>query len=57
MICGEFDEATPWSCRRYASMISQAKTVIVPDAGHATLQENERFYLDTVRDFLADALQ
>lgn len=52
MICGEFDEAAPKSCHKYAKMIPKARTVIVPDAGHSTMSENEVFYLKTVRDFL-----
>jgi len=54
MICGEFDEAAPDSCYQYADMIDDAATVIVPDAGHATMRENEPLYLATVRAFLAD---
>jgi len=57
MICGEFDEAAPWSCERYAGMIPQSTTVIVPEAGHATLRENEVFYLDSVRKFLTAELE
>ncbi|PCI32671.1 MAG: proline iminopeptidase [Alphaproteobacteria bacterium] len=52
MICGEFDEAAPETCKKYARTIVGAKTVIVPESGHATMAENEPFYLKTVRDFL-----
>ncbi|PHZ83632.1 proline iminopeptidase-family hydrolase [Paremcibacter congregatus] len=53
MICGEFDEAAPKSCHKYANMIPQSQTVIVPNAGHATMAENEEFYLKSLADFLA----
>ncbi len=53
MICGEFDEAAPKSCKRYAAMIRGATNVVVPDAGHATMAEDEVFYLKAVRRFLA----
>ena len=52
MMCGEFDEATPASCRRYASMIRGTPTVILPGAAHMTMVENEAAYLQAVRDFL-----
>ena len=57
MICGEFDEAAPSSCKKYAGMITNAQTFIVPDAGHATMAEDEALYLQTVRDFLHGALK
>jgi len=56
MICGEFDEAAPKSCHRYAEMINDAETVIVPNAGHATMAENEALYLESVRTFLANVI-
>lgn len=57
MICGEFDEAAPKSCKKFAGMIEGSRTVIVPDAGHATMAEDEAFYMQTVRDFLHSALK
>ena len=53
MICGEFDEAAPETCKRYARMIAASKTVIVPNSGHATMAENGKFYLKAIRDFLS----
>ena len=57
VICGEFDEARPRTCHRYATMIENATTVIVPDAGHATMSANESMYIKAVRDFLDKALR
>jgi L-proline amide hydrolase len=57
MICGEFDEARPRSCRRYGGMIDNVTTVIVPDAGHSTMAANEAMYMGAVRDFLDKALK
>ncbi|AEP28252.1 proline iminopeptidase-family hydrolase [Brumicola nitratireducens] len=57
VICGEFDEARPRTCHRYANMIENATTVIVPDAGHATMSADEAMYIKTVRDFLYKALK
>lgn len=56
MICGEFDEARPRSCRKYADMIGTKDVVIVPDAGHATMSANETLYIQSVRAFLEKAL-
>lgn len=55
MICGEYDEARPRSCRRYADMIDGARYVTVPDAGHATMRDGGEFYLRAVRGFLNNA--
>lgn len=57
MICGEFDEARPRSCRKYADMIGDTDVVIVPDAGHATMAANEALYIQSVRSFLEKALR
>ena len=56
MICGEYDEAVPESCRRYAGMIDGAQVVIIPGAGHSTMQENEALYMQIVRTFLTESL-
>lgn len=54
MICGEFDEATPASCRKFAAMIASAPVVIIPGASHMSMVENEFNYLAAVRKFLRD---
>jgi len=56
MICGEYDEAVPKSCQRYADMIDGAQTFIMPDAGHSTMREDEALYIQTVRAFLVERL-
>lgn len=56
MICGEFDEARPRSCRKYAEMIRNTTTVIIPDAGHQTMDANEKLYIQSVRSFLEKVL-
>jgi pimeloyl-ACP methyl ester carboxylesterase len=38
-------------------MIENATTVIVPDAGHATMSADEAMYIKAVRDFLNKALK
>jgi len=54
MICGEFDEAAPRTCNQYGATIDGNKTVIIPDAGHATMAENEALYLETIKEFLTN---
>lgn len=56
MICGEFDEARPRSCHKYAEMIMNTTTVIIPDAGHRTMDANEKLYIQSVRTFLEKVL-
>lgn len=53
IVCGEFDEAAPESCRKFGTMIEGASVSIIPDAGHATMAADESLYIKTVRDFLA----
>jgi len=56
MICGEFDEAAPKSCKKFAGMIDDAKTVIVPNAGHAITAEAHDFVVKTIRDWLEEKI-
>ena len=51
-VTGEHDEATPASTARFAAMVPGARFVVVPDAAHATENDNPEFLLRTVRDFL-----
>lgn len=52
MVCGEYDEAHPRSCHRFADNIKGAQTEIIPDAGHSTMRENEALYLEIVGRFI-----
>lgn len=54
VICGEFDEVLPATCRRHGARISKSDVVIVPEAAHATLIEQKDVYLRAVREFLAE---
>lgn len=49
---GEHDEARPNTVGYYASLIPDARFVVIPDAAHATLNDNKDFTLKTVKDFL-----
>lgn len=51
-LAGEHDEATPASTARFARLVPGAEFVVVPDAAHATENDNPAFLLRTVREFL-----
>lgn len=55
MVCGEFDEAAPKTCALFAKMIEKNQTIIIPEAGHATMAENKLLYLKSIRDFISKA--
>ena len=51
-IGGEYDEARPESVRYFASLVPGAKYVILPNAGHLSMQDNPEANNKAVRDFL-----
>jgi len=51
-IGGEYDEARPGSVRYFASLVSGAQFVIIPNAGHLSMQDNPEANNKAVRDFL-----
>lgn len=57
MICGEYDEAAPKSCKKFADMVPDATNVVVPNAGHAILGEAKELVISTIRKFLADKVK
>jgi proline-specific peptidase len=50
---GEFDEATPSSTRRFATLVPGAEVVIIPNSGHMTQHDNLDAVLSAIRAFLA----
>jgi proline iminopeptidase len=57
MICGEYDEAAPKSCKKFAEMIPVSQNVVVPNAAHAILGEAKDMVIATIRDFLNKHVQ
>tara|TARA_R110002094_G_scaffold63093_6_gene73604 strand:+ start:484 stop:1443 length:960 start_codon:yes stop_codon:yes gene_type:complete len=57
MICGEYDEAAPKSCKKFADMVPDATNVVVPNAGHAILSEGKDLVVSTIREFLTEKLK
>lgn len=52
MTCGEFDEATPQSCRKFSSLIPMCRFEAIEDASHMAFVEKRDVYVDLVRRFL-----
>lgn len=53
LVCGQYDEATPKTARRYARMIPDARFVEIKNASHAILAEKPGQLIKTLRSFLA----
>lgn len=51
--CGEFDEATPQSCRKFTDLIKNARLEVFPDASHMAFVEKRDAYIKSLRRFLA----
>ncbi|EOZ96001.1 Proline iminopeptidase [Indibacter alkaliphilus LW1] len=54
LFTGEFDEARPSTVEFYASLVPDSRFVVIPDAAHATLNDNKEFTLKTVKEFLEE---
>lgn len=52
--CGEFDEATPASCKTFVNMIPDAQYAEFENASHLTFVDSREKYIETLRSFLAD---
>jgi proline iminopeptidase len=51
-LAGEFDEATPASTEMFSKMVPGAEFRVIPNAGHATENDNPEELLLVVREFL-----
>jgi len=49
---GEYDETCPPTVRYYESFIPGSEMVVIPDAGHLTMQDNPEASNKAVGDFL-----
>ncbi|HKK46580.1 MAG TPA: proline iminopeptidase-family hydrolase [Balneolaceae bacterium] len=49
---GEYDEARPATVRYYESLIPGSEMVVIPNAGHLTMQDNPEANNNAVGDFL-----
>lgn len=54
VICGEHDEATPRSGKRYAKQLPDARFEMIPDASHAILSERPARLIKAIRGFLKE---
>jgi proline iminopeptidase len=51
---GEFDEVLPETLYEYQKAVPEAKVVIIPNAGHASLYDNPEVYLSSLKKFLEE---
>lgn len=51
-IGGEYDEARPSTVKYYASLIPNSKVIIIPDAGHLSMQDNPDYNNKVISEFL-----
>jgi len=52
--CGEFDEATPASCKVFVNLIPDARYAEFENASHLTFVDSREKYIETLRKFLAN---
>lgn len=52
LVCGEFDEASPNTVRKYSGLIPGSRYAVIPDAAHSTLKDNPDAMLKVIGDFL-----
>ena len=52
--CGEFDEATPASCKTFVSLIPEAQYAEFDNASHLTFVDSRKNYIETLRKFFAE---
>jgi len=55
LIGGQYDEAVPSTVKYYQTLIPRSEQVIVPNAGHLTMQDDSAAYIGAIRDFLRRA--
>ena len=51
---GEFDEARPETVEKLSQMAQKSKFIVIPGAGHATLNDNRPAVVTAVREFLEE---
>lgn len=51
-IGGEYDEARPSTVKYYASLIPNSKVIIIPNAGHLSMQDNPDYNNKVISEFL-----
>jgi proline iminopeptidase len=49
---GEFDEARPETVKKFCQMVPGAKFVVIPEAGHFTLNDNRMALVAAIQEFL-----
>ncbi len=52
LICGEHDEATPKTVKKYQKLFPDAKIKVVKNASHSIARENPKEYIKIVKEFI-----
>ena len=52
LVCGEFDEATPTTVRKYGNLMRNSEVRVLKGCSHASLLENPKLLLRTIDGFL-----
>lgn len=52
---GRYDEARPESIQKFNALCQDARVAIIEDAGHATMYDQPKVVIKTVREFLREA--
>ena len=53
-ITGEFDEARPATVKRFQSLVSNSKFVVIAGAGHGTMHDNRSENINAISNFLKE---
>ena len=51
-IAGEYDEARAGTVKYYSSLIKGSQFVLIPNAGHLTMQDNPEMDVKVIREFI-----
>ena len=51
---GEFDEARPETVELLSQMVNESRFVVIPDAGHFTLNDNRPAVVSAIQEFIDD---
>ena len=54
---GEFDEATPETVQMLSAMVEDGEFVMIPDAGHFTLNDNREAVVLAIQEFLNNQIE
>lgn len=57
LICGEHDEATPLTVKKYHKIIKQSEFAVIKKASHSIARENPKALLKVISDFISSEVR